>query len=84
MPGESNERKFKRTIINSTSLEYVQRMIRFYEDMLNDYVEREGEETENKVVITKTMLLKIEERLSDFEAMEDNIIKAFKEYSIKA
>ena len=84
MPGESNERKFKRTIINSTSLEYVQRMIRFYEDMLNDYVEKEGEETENKVVITKKMLLKIEERLSDFEAMEDNIIKAFKEYSIKA
>ena len=70
MPGESNERKFKRTIINSTSLEYVQRMIRFYEDMLNDYVEREGEETENKVVITKKMLL--------------NIIRAFKEYSIKA
>jgi hypothetical protein len=84
MPGESNERKFKRTIINSTSLEYVQRMIRFYEDMLNDYVEKEGEETENKVVITKKMLLKIEERLSDFEAMENNIIRAFKEYSIKA
>ena len=84
MPGESNERKFKRTIINSTSLEYVQRMIRFYEDMLNDYVEREGEETENKVEITKKMLLKIEERLSDFEAMENNIIRAFKEYSIKA
>ena len=84
MPGESNERKFKRTIINSTSLEYVQRMIRFYEDMLNDYVEREGEETENKVVITKKMLLKIEERLSYFEAMENNIIRAFKEYSIKA
>lgn len=84
MPGESNERKFKRTIINSTSLEYVQRMIRFYEDMLNDYVEREGEETENKVVITKKMLLKIEERLSDFEAIENNIIRAFKEYSIKA
>ena len=84
MPGESNERKFKRTIINSTSLEYVQKMIRFYEDMLNDYVEREGEETENKVVITKKMLLKIEERLSDFEAMENNIIRAFKEYSIKA
>jgi len=84
MPGESDERKFKRTIINSTSLEYVQRMIRFYEDMLNDYSERLGEETENKVVITKTMLLKLEERLSDFEAMEDNIIKAFKEYSIKA
>jgi|TARA_B100000214_G_scaffold184719_1_gene133201 hypothetical protein len=59
-------------------------MIRFYEDMLNDYVEREGEETENKVVITKKMLLKIEERLSDFEAMENNIIRAFKEYSIKA
>jgi len=84
MPGESNERKFKRTIINSTSLEYVQRMIRFYEDMLNDYVEKEGEETENKVVITKKMLLKIEERLSDFEAIENNIIRAFKEYSIKA
>lgn len=84
MPGESNERKFKRTIINSTSLEYVQKMIRFYEDMLNDYVEKEGEETENKVVITKKMLLKIEERLSDFEAMENNIIRAFKEYSIKA
>jgi hypothetical protein len=59
-------------------------MIRFYEDMLNDYVEKEGEETENKVVITKKMLLKIEERLSDFEAMENNIIRAFKEYSIKA
>jgi hypothetical protein len=59
-------------------------MIRFYEDMFNDYVEREGEETENKVVITKKMLLKIEERLSDFEAMENNIIRAFKEYSIKA
>ncbi len=84
MPGESNERKFKRTIINSTSLEYVQRMIRFYEDMLNDYVEKEGEETENKVVITKKMLLKIEERLSDFETIENNIIRAFKEYSIKA
>ena len=84
MPGESNERKFKRTIINSTSLEYVQKMIRFYEDMLNDYVEKEGEETENKVVIKKKMLLKIEERLSDFEAMENNIIRAFKEYSIKA
>jgi len=84
MPGESNERKFKRTIINSTRLEYVQRMIRFYEHMLNDYAEREGEKTENKTVITKKMLLKIEERLSDFEAMEDNIIKAFKEYSIKA
>ena len=59
-------------------------MIRFYEDMLNDYSERLGEETENKVVITKTMLLKLEERLSDFEAMENNIIRAFKEYSIKA
>ena len=84
MPGESNERKFKRTIINSTRLEYVQRMIRFYEHMLNDYAEREGEKTVNKTVITKKMLLKIEERLSDFEAMEDNIIQAFKEYSIKA
>tara|TARA_Y100000816_G_scaffold150061_1_gene106724 strand:+ start:2633 stop:2812 length:180 start_codon:yes stop_codon:yes gene_type:complete len=59
-------------------------MIRFYEDMLNDYVEKEGEETENKVVITKKMLLKIEERLSDFETIENNIIRAFKEYSIKA
>ena len=84
MPGESNENRFKRTIINSTNLEYVQKMIRFYEEMLNDYAEREGEETENKTVITKTMLLKIEERLSDFEAIEDNIIKAFKDYSIKA
>ena len=46
----------------------------FYEVMFNDLSAKIGQETEEKVVVTEKVLHKIEERLSEFEKEEKEIV----------
>ena len=68
------EERFKRDIENSSHLEYVRRMKTFYEGLFNDLTTKIGQETEEKVVVTENVLHKIEERLSEFEKEEKEIV----------
>lgn len=68
------EERFKRDISNSSHLEYVRKMKMFYEVMFNDLSAKIGQETEEKVVVTEKVLHKIEERLSEFEKEEKEIV----------
>ena len=71
---ETTEGRFKRDVINSSRLEYVRRMKTFYEGLFNDLTTKIGQETEEKVVVTENVLHKIEERLSEFEKEEKEIV----------
>ena len=68
------EQKFKRDIENGSHLEYVRKMKVFYEGLFSDLSSKIGQESEEKVVVTEKMLHKIEERLSEFEKEEKEII----------
>ena len=71
---ETTEGRFKRDVINSSRLEYVRRMKTFYEGLFNDLTTKIGQETEEKVVVTENVLHKVEERLSEFEKEEKEIV----------
>ena len=81
MPRE--EGKFRRDVIKSSELEYVRKMKYFYEDQLNHLSRMIGEETEFGVLITDRSLIKIEERLSDFEKKEKEIIDNYRKFAGK-
>ena len=81
MPRE--EGKFRRDVIKSSELEYVRKMKYFYEEQLNHLSRMVGEETEFGVLITDKSLNKIEERLSDFEKKEKEIIDNYRKFAGK-
>ena len=81
MQGE--EVKFRRRVTNSSELEYVRKMKYFYEEQLNHLSKMVGKETEFGVSITSKSLNMIEERLSDFEKKEKEIIDNYRKFARK-
>ena len=78
MPGE--EGKFRRNVANSSELEYVRKMKYFYEEQLNHLSKMIGQKTKFGVLITDASLIMIEERLSDFEKKEKEIIDNYRKF----
>ena len=68
------EERFRRDIENSSHLEYVRKMKTFYEGLFDELSSKVGKKTEEKVVVTEKVLHKIEERLSEFEKEEKEIV----------
>ena len=83
MPARGDEQKFKRNVISGSELNYVQKMIHFYSSELDDLSRKIGDETEHGVVVTVDMLERIEERLSDFEKKEKEIIDNYRKFARK-
>ena len=78
MPERDYEKEFRRELVNSSELLYVRKMKQFYDKTLQDLGKMIGEETEFNVTITANVLEKIEERLSDFEKKEKQIIANYR------
>ena len=78
-----DEGKFRRDVIKSSELEYVRKMKYFYEEQLNHLSRMIGQKTEFGVLITDNSLNKIEERLSDFEKKEKEIIDNYRKFAGK-
>ena len=78
---EGYQAKYRREVENSSELMYVRKMKSFYEATLQDLGKMLGEETEFNVTITTAVLAKIEERLSDFERKEKEIMKKYRNFS---
>ena len=83
MPRDDEDQRFKRNITTSSELDYVRKMKYFYEDQLNHLSRMIGEETEFGVLITDRSLIKIEERLSDFEKKEKEIVENYRKFARK-
>ena len=58
-------------------------MIHFYSSELDDLSRKIGDETEHGVVVTVDMLERIEERLSDFEKKEKEIVDNYRKFARK-
>ena len=78
---EGYQDKFRRQVENSSELLYVRKMKSFYETTLQDLGWMLGEKTEFNVVVTMSVLSKIEERLSDFEQKEKEIMNKYRNFS---
>ena len=78
---EGYQDKFRRQVENSSELLYVRKMKSFYETTLQDLGRMLGEKTEFNVVVTMDVLSKVEERLSDFERKEKEIMKKYRNFS---
>ena len=78
-----DEGKFRRDVIKSSELEYVRKMKYFYEEQLNHLSRMIGQKTEFGVLITDKSLNKIEERLSDFEKKEKEIVDNYRKFARK-
>tara|TARA_R100000458_G_scaffold55894_2_gene60281 strand:+ start:553 stop:813 length:261 start_codon:yes stop_codon:yes gene_type:complete len=78
-----DEGKFRRDVTSGSELNYVRKMIYFYSSTLEDLIKNLGEETEFKVKITNDVLTKIEERLSEFEKKEKEIIDNYRKFAGK-
>ena len=83
MPRDDEDQRFKRNITTSSELDYVRKMKYFYEDQLNHLSRMIGEEPEFGVLITDRSLIKIEERLSDFEKKEKEIVDNYRKFARK-
>ena len=81
MPRE--EGQFRRKVVNSSELEYVRKMKYFYEEQLNHLSRMVGQKTEFGVLITENSLNMIEERLSDFEKKEKEIVDNYRKFARK-
>ena len=81
MPRE--EGQFRRKVVNSSELEYVRKMKYFYEEQLNHLSQMVGQKTEFGVFITENSLNMIEERLSDFEKKEKEIVDNYRKFAGK-
>tara|TARA_R110002012_G_scaffold56672_2_gene145584 strand:+ start:1057 stop:1242 length:186 start_codon:yes stop_codon:yes gene_type:complete len=53
----------------------------FYESTLQDLGKMLGKKTEFNVIVTMDVLSKVEERLSDFEQKEKEIMKKYRNFS---
>ena len=78
---EGYQAKYRREVENSSELLYVRKMKRFYESTLQDLGKMLGKKTEFNVVVTMDVLSKVEERLSDFERKEKEIMKKYRNFS---
>ena len=58
-------------------------MKQFYDKTLQDLGRIVGEETEFNVTVTDTLLEKVEERLSEFEKKEKQIIANYRKFARK-
>ena len=83
MPERDYEQEFRRDLVNSSELLYVKRMKQFYDKTLQDLGRIVGEETEFNVTVTDTLLEKVEERLSEFEKKEKQIIANYRKFARK-
>ena len=81
MPGRDREQRFRRGVVEGSRLQYVRQMKYFYESQLNELSKLVGEETEHGVVVTDEMLQRIEERLSEFEKKEKEIIDNYRKFA---
>lgn len=81
MPAEQNEQRFRRDLENSSELDYVRKMKFFYESQFDELSRKIGQETEFGVLITENSLTMIEERLSEFEEKERELIKRYKRFA---
>ena len=77
------DEKFRRKVVNSSELEYVRKMKYFYEEQLNHLSRMIGKETEVGVSGTNKSLNMIEERLSDFEKKEKEIVDNYRKFARK-
>ena len=78
MPEPGNNERFKQDVIEGSRLQYLSRMKHFYESQLSELSKKCGEETEYNVTITDKVLEKIEERLSEFEEKEKELIDNYR------
>ena len=81
MPGRDREQRFRRGVVEGSRLQYVRQMKYFYESQLNELSKLVGEETEHGVVVTDEILQRIEERLSEFEKKEKEIIDNYRKFA---
>ena len=70
--------RFRRDVVSGSELNYIKKMIYFYSSTLEDLSKQVCGVTEFKVTITKELLAKIEERLSEFENREKQIVKNYR------
>ena len=83
MPEERDEQRFRHEAVNSSELGYVRKMKYFYDSELQELSKKIGEETEHKVIVTNDVLEKIEERLSEFEKREKELIDNYRKCARK-
>ena len=83
MPERDREQRFRRGVVEGSRLQYVRQMKYFYESQLNELSKLVGEETEHGVVVTDEILQRIEERLSEFEKKEKEIIDNYRKFAGK-
>ena len=81
MPTERDEQRFRRELENSSELDYIRKMKYFYDSTLQELSKQLGQETEFDIKVTDAMLEKIEERLSEFEEKEREIIKRYEKFA---
>ena len=81
MPERDREQRFRRGVVEGSRLQYVRQMKYFYESQLNELSKLVGKETEHRVVVTDEMLQRIEERLSEFEKKEKEIIDNYRKFA---
>ena len=81
MPERDKEQRFRRDVVGGSHLQYIRQMKYFYESQLNELSKLVGEETEHGVVVTDEMLQRIEERLSEFEKKEKEIIDNYRKFA---
>ena len=83
MPGTDEEGRFKRDAVEGSLLQYVRKMKHFYESQLDELSQMVGEKTEYRVTVTRELLEKIEERLSEFEKREKELIDNYRKCARK-
>ena len=81
MPERDREQRFRRGVVEGSRLQYVRQMKYFYESQLNELSKLVGEETEHGVVVTDEILQRIEERLSEFEKKEKELIDNYRKFA---
>jgi len=77
------EGRFRRDVVDGSELNYVRKMIYFYSSELDDLSRKLGKETEYRVTVTADVLTKIEERLSEFEKKEKEILDNYRKFAGK-
>ena len=75
--------KFRRDVVDGSELNYVRKMMFFYSSELDNLSRKLGEKTEYNFTITSDMLIKIEERLSEFEKKEKEIVDNYRKFAGK-
>ena len=83
MPGTDEERRFNRDAVEGSLLQYVRKMKYFYESQLDELSKMMGKKTEHRVTVTRELLEKIEERLSEFEKREKELIDNYRKCARK-